>query len=130
MTTIGIDTNILVRFLQNDHSELSLQSLDILSKAESGEYQIYLDSVIVAEVVWVMSSVYHQHREIIAEKLTRIISSVWIVSPHKQQLLKALDLFKSTKFSFVDCWLATVCKAKKIKLSTFDSKLNKLTGNF
>ncbi len=125
--TILIDTNILLRFLLQDHSQHFAYTKSLFHKAALGKIKIYLDEVIVAEAIWVLTTHYDTDKLEAAQKLTKFINQHWVKNPRKKVILKALLLYSSTNLSYVDCWVLTVSKHQKLKLETFDKALQKLT---
>lgn len=126
MKTIGIDANIIIRFLLNDDSVLFQLAKSIFLKAQNGELKIYLDEVIIAEVVWTLSSYYKIEKVALVDRLEKLISQDWIINTKKKEILKTFHMFRSRNLSYIDCWIATVCTSLSIKLETFDAKLRKL----
>jgi predicted nucleic-acid-binding protein len=122
-----IDTNVLLRFLLNDHQDLSPKAKLIFLKAQEGKIEIYLDEIVVAEAVWTLSSYYQIKKEKIIETLEKLISQNWIINPRKKLILEALLLYKSKNIHYIDAWIFVVNKNIKTKLFTFDKNLAKLT---
>lgn len=122
---ICVDTNIVIRFLRADHPELSAKSRGIILGAESGKYRIYFDEIMIAETVWVLTSYYNWPKIEVVEKLRRLFSQKWAVNPRKNLIYRAFELYLNTSLSYIDCWLAEVSKANKLKLETFDKDLKK-----
>lgn len=121
-----VDANIVLRFLLKDNKELFSKAKEIFLKAEKGDQKIYLDEIVIAEVVWTLSSFYKIKKTDIADKLEQIISQDWTVNPRKGLIMEALNLFKAKNLSFIDCWLAVVSKKQELTLETFDKNLKKL----
>ena len=126
MKTIIIDPNVIIRFLLNDHPEFSLQAKNTVLKAQQGLLKLYLDEVVIAEIVWTLSSFYRIKRSEIVDKLEEIVSQTWIINPKKDQVIQALVLFRSSSLDYIDCWLFVVGKSLGIELTTFDKSLKKL----
>lgn len=122
-----IDTNVLLRFLLNDHQDLSPKAKLIFLKAQEGKIEIYLDEIVVAEAVWTLSSYYQIKKEKIIETLEKLISQNWIINPRKKLILEALLLYKLKNIHYIDAWIFVVNKNIKTKLFTFDKNLAKLT---
>jgi len=124
---VFIDTNVLLRFLLNDHQDLSPKAKLIFLKAQEGKIEIYLDEIVVAEAVWTLSSYYQIKKEKIIEILEKLISQNWIINPRKKLILEALLLYKLKNIHYIDAWIFVVNKNIKTKLFTFDKNLAKLT---
>lgn len=120
-----IDTNVVLRLVFADDSKLSAQAKEIFDQAEAGEIRIYLDEVVIAETIWVLSSFYRQQKQDIIARLKDLISQRWIVNPRKKLVSAALDLFSETNLSYIDAWILSVSRQRKIELKTFDQKLGR-----
>lgn len=124
--TRAIDANVILRFLLNDHIKLSLRAQSIIHKAEQGEYFLLIDEVIVAEVVWVLTSFFKVSREVVADKLMTLMVQPWVKNKRKPVVLAALSLFKQHNIDYIDVWLLCVSQREQISVETFDSDLQRL----
>ena len=123
---ITIDTNILLRYLRNDHPTLSIKAKKIFDRAYDNHINIYLDEIILAETIWVLSSFYKTPKSFIVSKLLEQLYFDWIINPRKKLMIKALGLFGKTNLSYFDCWIFIVNQNLKTSLETFDNDLKKL----
>lgn len=123
--TVCLDANIIIRYLEADNPSLSPKAKELFSKAEKGSTKIYIDEVIIAEVIWVLSSFYEQSRQTISNKLTSLLSPKWIINPRKKLILATLNSYSVSNLSYIDNWVLQVSKLKKLKLETFDKNLQK-----
>lgn len=53
-----LDTNLLIRFFQNDHPTMSAAATGLFLQSASGKVELYLDPAIVAETAFVLTSFY------------------------------------------------------------------------
>lgn len=121
-----IDTNILLRYLRNDHPTLSIKAQKIFEKAYKNSIKIYLDEIVLAETIWVLSSHFKTPKSLIVSKLLEQLYFEWIINPRKKLIIKALGLFGKTNLSYIDCWIFIVNQNLETSLETFDSDLKKL----
>ena len=124
--TIIVDANIIIRFLLNDHPKLSQLATSLFSKAQKKLIKIYLDEVILAEVIWTLSSFYKIKKADLIDNIEKLLSQDWIVNTKKKSMLKALYLYKSANLDYIDCWIFIVSQTLKFKLETFDKNLRRL----
>jgi len=124
--TILIDANIVIRFLLGDHPEFSAKAKLIFAKAQTGLHTIYFDEVVIAEVIWTLSSYYKIEKTVIVNQLEKLISQKWIINPRKKLLLQSLFLYKEKNLDYIDCWIFIVNRSLKTSLETFDYDLKKL----
>ena len=112
-----IDTNIMLRFLLNDHAELSAKAAEIITQNDC-----FVKYEVIAEAVYVLAKVYGVERHGIAEAVRAFLPNVDV--ENKAVVLAALDAYESTKLDFVDCVLAAHHSVEGEKIFSFDKKLN------
>jgi predicted nucleic-acid-binding protein len=115
-----VDTNIILRYILNDHDELSPAAKNIIENNE-----IFLLTEVIAEVVYVLSGVYDVARKDVSESLNVFINDAYCTLADSDIITRALNLFGETSFDFVDCVLAAYAEAGN-EVSTFDKKLSSL----
>lgn len=125
----ALDTNVIIRFVLNDHAELSAKSREIMQAAKDGSIVLYLDPVILAEAVFVLSSRYAAPRDRVVALLRLLVEKESTLMPDKQRYLRALDIFGNTNAHFGDaCACAAALECCKGRLFSFDRKLSKIDG--
>ncbi|OGK37175.1 hypothetical protein A3F03_03920 [Candidatus Roizmanbacteria bacterium RIFCSPHIGHO2_12_FULL_41_11] len=127
MKTSVIDANIIIRFLLHDHPSLSSLAKSIFLKAEQGKIKLYFDEVVIAEVVWTLSSFYKIKKADLVDRMEKLLSQDWVVNSKKNIIHKALLLYASSNLDYIDCWVYIVSKSQGMTLKTFDKKLKKLS---
>lgn len=125
MKTFFVDANVVIRFLLHDHPSLSPKAREIFLQAEKGKLQIYLDEVILAEIVWTLSSFYKIKKMDLIERLEKLLSQSWIVNQKKKLLLETFNLYRLSNLDYIDCWAFVKAASLKTKLTTFDRALQK-----
>ena len=125
---IGLDTNVLVRYLAQDDPKQSPQAtrqIEALTPDEPG----YVSIVSVVEVVWVLSGCYAATRETIGEVLATLLQAKGIVLAHADVVWQALRLFKQGKADFADCMIKCfAAEAACTRVVTFDRDAAKHCG--
>lgn len=125
-SAVIIDTNILLRYLRNDHPMLSLEARKLFEKAHKNILNIYIDELVLAETIWVLSSYYQTPKPLIVSTLQEQLYFDWIINPRKKLMLKALEYYGKTNVSYIDSWLYKLSKSERLSLETFDTKLKKI----
>lgn len=123
--TYNLDANIVLRFLVQDDPILFTKAKKYFVDAALGKHSIYLDSVTVAEIIWVLSSFYRYNRTEISQKLLRIVERPWLASDRRDLIIEALNFYSTHNLSYIDCWLYCLSHNKNYSLVTFDAKLAK-----
>lgn len=112
-----IDTNVILRFVLNDNAEMAKRAAEVI---ESGAYT---KPEVIAEVVYVLKSVYSTPKDKI-KSIIRGLSDI-VQIENSDCVIHAIDLFSSTSLDFVDCLLVAYHSLKGETVFTFDKKLNK-----
>lgn len=125
--TLLLDANIILRFLRNDVPSHFKIAKETISKGQQGKAELYLDELVLAEVIWTSTTFYKETRETISKPLLKLLTQNWIINPRKELISEALNYYKNSNLSYIDCWLYTLSKEKNFFLETFDQKLKKLS---
>ncbi len=120
MTKYLLDTNVLLRFLRDDHVRFSPAARALFSDASDGKCVLILTEVTVAEAIWVLLSHYKTRRAVIVEALRKLILSAGIRCIRQEEMMDALNRFASTNCDFLDCYLAALAAASGDHVATFD----------
>jgi predicted nucleic-acid-binding protein len=115
-----VDANIVLRYLLNDHSQLSAKAAEILEQQD-----VELPIEAACEVVYVLQKVYEVPRQDIAQSLCEIINEKIITIDKKEVFIKGLEFYATTKLDFVDSLLWAYNAVEQKEILTFDKKLNK-----
>ena len=116
-----IDANIILRYILNDHSELSPKAKKLI-----GENAVETPIEVLCEVVYVLARIYKIGRKDIADTLMDFYSSTNCSLPHREAIVKAIEYYGIKSLDFVDCILAGYFETENISIFTFDEKLEKL----
>ena len=127
MIRYRLDTNVLVRFLTHDDAAQTLKVDTLFQKASDGNCILILSKVVLVDTVWVLSSVYEQPHDRIAESLGKLVIKPGIRCEDGQVTLDALHRFKQTELDIVDCFLAAQSAAEGDVMATFDTGFRTFT---
>jgi predicted nucleic acid-binding protein len=122
-----VDTNIIVRYLVQDHEKHGKATGRLLEACDRGEVVIVVLPAVLAECVFVLESFYEHSRADIASALSRLVSSPGIEISEVAIHLDALDRYKRTKIHFVDCLIAATAAAENVAVASFDQDFRKFT---
>lgn len=120
---IGLDTNVLVRYIAQDDKAQSARATALIEKECSVATPGYVGLVVLVEVVWVSESCYGATRKDVAEIARRILSIRQLVVQDTEIAWKALRLFETSRADFADCLIErTAFSAGCERTMTFDKK--------
>ena len=116
-----LDTNVLLRYLLDDNEEMADKAENLLNNNE-----ILIPFEVVAEISYVLGSVYKMERRQIAEAINGLLTNYDAHVPNDAQLSVALDYYAKHKLDFVDCLVASYQDVLGYDVFTFDKKLKNL----
>jgi len=99
---IGLDTNVLVRYVAQDDPTQSPKAT-CLFESLTADAPGYVSVVSVVELVWVLTGCYTATKTEICEVLETLLRTKEIVVAHADSVWKALRLFREGKADFADC---------------------------
>lgn len=116
---IGVDTNVLVRAVLDDHPDESKFAKKFLQKIVT-EKKLFISSYAILEMVWVLK-VKKRTREEISESILDLLDSPGIVIGQREVIVSALEMYMKGKADFGDYLiLAEGEEYAAPKLASFD----------
>lgn len=108
---IGIDTNVLVRYIAQDDPIQSKRASRLIEHECSAASPGFISLIVLLELVWVSESCYRASRDEVAEIVKRVLSTRQLVVQHAELAWKALRLFESGKADFADYLVERIAAA-------------------
>lgn len=116
-----MDTNVIIRFLTNDHAEHSVAANRLISQAYNGKYTLWVHNLVVAECCYVLeSSHYGYARNIIADHLTKLLK-IKGIKPETPLIFKALELYAKHNIDYEDAFLSSISSGNR-SIVSFNTK--------
>ena len=126
---IGLDTNILVRYLAQDHPVQSARATEIIERRLTQEDPGFVSAVAVVETVWVLDRAYGLASDEIAAAIERMLQIDVLVVENEQEVFTAMIALKQGRGSFADAIiLALGARAGCSHTLTFEQKASRLSG--
>ncbi|ADG06881.1 PIN domain-containing protein [Kyrpidia tusciae] len=101
-----IDTNFFLRLITGDPKEMSRDAWELVSLVDRGELKLRASSIVVAECIWVLESVYEYQAEQIAAALRKYVTSDVIDFEDKQVIEGALEDYERQGVDYIDAFVA------------------------
>lgn len=120
-----IDTNVILRYLLDDHETYSPKSKAFMLQVSHGKRKIEIPAVVVVECVYVMEKYYGIPRTEIVGSISAVLNFSGIANSDRSEILKALLAYENSNTDIVDCILAAQSSPEKPVIS-FDKDLEKL----
>ena len=126
---IGLDTNVLVRYIMQDDAKQSLKATKIVEALDAVENSGYVTLVSIIELVWVLSASYELTRAQVAQALDSLTQAKQIKIESADQVIRALRVFKIGKSDFADCLIERSANSAGCEETvTFDVNASKHAG--
>jgi len=126
---IGLDTNILVRYLTQDDPVQSAKATDILERRLTPKNLGFVSVVVMVETVWVLDRAYGLTAQETAAIVERLLQVEVLIIEDEQQVFTAMVALKQGRASFADALIAELgARAGCTRTLTFDQKAGRLPG--
>ena len=117
---IGLDTNILVRYLTQDHPLQSAAAVKVIESLSS-ESPGFLSLVVIAELVWVLQFSYRFKKHEIEHVVERLVRSQELIIERTEIVSQVLRKFRVSRATFADCLIERCGHAAECQyVLTFD----------
>jgi len=126
---IGLDTNVLVRYLAQDDPVQSPKATQLLERRLSEDDPGFVSVVAMVETVWVLDRAYGLADQEIAAAIERTLQADVLAIESEQEVFTAMIALKEGRGSFADALIAALgAKAGCSRTLTFDEKAARLSG--
>lgn len=126
---IGLDTNILVRYLVQDDPIQSPKATEIIERRLTEDSPGFVSIVAMVETVWVLERAYGLANREIAAAVERMLQTEVLVVENEQEVFTAMVALKQGRGSFADGLIAELgTRAGCVRTLTFDQKAVRLRG--
>ena len=125
---IGLDTNVLVRYIMQDDPKQSPKATQLIESLNS-DSPGFVSIVSVIELYWVLTSCYALSNLQVKQALEALLRTKQILVDRADQVVRALRVFADGKSDFADCLIErTAAGAGCTGTMTFDTGAAKHAG--
>jgi predicted nucleic-acid-binding protein len=128
---IGLDTNILLRYLAQDDRTQSRRATEIVECYLTEQEQGFVSLVSILEVVWVLRSLFKRSREEIANDIEMLLAADTLEIQNEQEVFYAVVSLRNGIGTFEDALIGSLgaCRGCSATL-TFDEDAAKRLHGF
>ena len=125
---IGLDTNVLVRYVTQDDPVQSAKASDLIESLTTLSPG-FVSLVSVVELVWVLQSCYQSAKSDVVVVLETLLRTRELTIEHAETLWQALRRFTASKADFADCLIERCAHTAGCEYTaTFDLNAAKAAG--
>ena len=126
---LGIDTNVLVRFLVRDDELQFDKARKLIRREIAAGRQVLVNHLVILETEWVLRSRYCLSKIDIVAAISGLLDATEMQIEDEPTVEEALYVWKESAADFADCLIGAKnrrlgCRAT----ATFDTKASKLPG--
>lgn len=126
---LGIDTNVLVRFLVRDNEVQFEKARKLIKREVSAGRRVFVNQLVIMETEWVLRSRYIVPKNQIIEAMSALLDATDVQFEDEPAIEEALFIWKDTTADFADCLIGAKnrrlgCRAT----ASFDLKASRLPG--
>jgi predicted nucleic-acid-binding protein len=126
---LGIDTNILVRFLVRDDEAQFEKARRLIGREVAAGRRVFVSQLVLLETEWVLRSRYDLQKTGIIEVVSGLLDANDVQFEDEPAIEEALFVWKDRSVGFADCLIGA--RNKRLGCSataTFDEKASRLPG--
>ena len=105
---IGLDTNVLVRYLAQDHPLQSARATRLIEEQLTERNPGFLSVVTMVETVWVLGRAYGLSDRQVAATIERVLQTDVLVVENEQEVFAATIALRRGAPSFADALIAAL----------------------
>ena len=123
---VWVDADVVLRLLTGQPEAQAQAAAALMARADAGELRLRICPLVVAEVVWVLTSAHEVPRAKVTEVLTSFLASGGLVVEEGMLLVAALAQMAEQRVDFVDAYLAAKARLSGAPVATFDGDFDRL----
>ena len=126
---VALDTNVLIRFLVQDHAAQSTAARKLIRKCVNEGQTLFVPVTVSLELEWVLRSNFKFEKQAVVQTLSDLLSSAELSFESESALELALLQYAKTSADYSDCLHAALATAANSgPLWTFDKAAAKVDG--
>ncbi|MFZ0131739.1 MAG: type II toxin-antitoxin system VapC family toxin [Desulfobacterales bacterium] len=103
---IGIDTNVLVRYIVQDDPQQAQAATKLIEHSCNSDNPGFINHIVLCEIVWVLRRNYKLDKTSICKVIEQVMRTDKLVIEDIQLVWRALQLFRESKADYADCLLS------------------------
>jgi predicted nucleic-acid-binding protein len=124
---IGIDTNVLVRYLAQDDPVQSAMATELIEQRLTARNPGFISVVAMTETAWVLAGSYRLEDKEVAAAIERVLQADRLVVENEPEVFNAMIALKEGRGSFADALIGALGVAAGCSCTvTFDRKVLRL----
>jgi predicted nucleic-acid-binding protein len=126
---LGLDTNVLVRFLVRDHEAQFERARRLIKREVGAQKKVLISLLVLLETEWVLRSRYSLQKNQIMDAVSGLLDAAELELEDEPTIEEALYHWKDSAADFADCLIGARHRRLGCRATvTFDARADKLPG--
>jgi predicted nucleic-acid-binding protein len=126
---IGLDTNVLVRYLTDDDPVQARKAAALITTVVSRGERCFISAVVLCELAWVLRGAYDVNKTDLITTLDRLMATSQFDIGDKDVVRAAIEAYRAGRADFADYVIGAVNRtAGCARTATFDRRLKEHTA--
>ena len=126
---LGLDTNVLVRFLVGDDASQAARARRLIDQGSSDSEEILVSLIVLAETEWVLRTRYGITKNQLVSTILALLATDGVWLEDEPTVEEALFHWQEGVAGFADCLIGARNRRLGCRLTaTFDAKAARLPG--
>ncbi len=105
---IGLDTNVLLRYIAQDDPKQSARAIEIIERRLTEQEPGFVSLVTILEVVWVLKSLFKRSRSEIANDIEMLLAADTLEVQNEQEVYLAVVSLRNGIGTFEDALIGSL----------------------
>ncbi len=128
---VGLDTNVLLRYLVQDDPAQSLRATEIVERRLTRRDPGFVSLVSILEIVWVLGTLYKRSRLEIADHVEMVLAADTLEVQNEQEVYQAVVALRNGTGTFEDALIGSLGAWRGCSATlTFDQNAAKRLNGF
>jgi predicted nucleic-acid-binding protein len=124
---IGLDTNVLVRWITQDDELQCARIKNLFNEYKAQAETFYINEIVLCETLWVLQSVFSYQKPDLIMMLNSVLNNADLVIENETLIIAALSLYETNRAGFADCLISIKNTHAKCNTTlSFDKAATKL----
>ena len=126
---LGIDTNVLVRFLVRDHEAQFARARKLITREVAAGRRVFVSQLVLLETEWVLRSRYALPKIEIIAAISALMDAADLQFEDGPAIEEVLFVWKDSAAGFADCLIGARNRRLGCRVTaTFDATASRLPG--
>lgn len=128
---IFLDTNIFLRFFEQNNSSSSRKVEELFHRIVGGEISCFTNTMVISEIIWVLEKYYGWEKSEVCDNIDLILDTPNIKIKEKNIIRSAISSYRKSNIDFIDLYNYSYIKSNGASgIYSYDLHFDKIDNTF